>query len=108
MTIRAGQLRRRVTIQQPTRTNTDGRISKTWANVATVWAQFTDTRGREFMAARQVNSQLTHIIRIRYRSDVKPTWRVLHGSTILNIVSATDPNQRRVETILECIEEVTV
>lgn len=105
--IAAGKMRRRVTIQKPTETNTDGRVAKTWSDVNTVWAEFVDTRAKEFLNAKQVNAKLTHLLRIRWRDDVIPKWRLTHGSSTLNILGVVNPGQRREELLLECEELVT-
>jgi len=106
--MQAGKLRHRVTIQQKSVTqNSYGEEIVTWAELATVWASVEDLSGREFYEARQVPAaEVTTRVRIRYRSDVEPTMRIVHGGRTLEIVFVLDPEGRRRETVLMCRELV--
>lgn len=75
--MRAGPLDRRIVIKAPvTTSDAMGGPVVTYTTLATVWAEKKDTGGREFMAAQQVNAEVTTQFRIRYRSDVTPEHRV--------------------------------
>jgi len=106
--MRAGTLRHRIQIQQKTVTqNTYGEEIVAWAELTTVWGSVEDLSGREFYEARQVPAaEVTTRVCIRYRSDVEPTMRVIHGGRTLEIVSVLDPEGRKRETILMCRELV--
>ncbi len=81
--MRVGTLDQRVALQQPiTLRDGYGHPSTTWQTVATVWANVQTLRGREYFAAAAVQKELTVKIKIRHRTDITNTWRVLHkGST---------------------------
>ena len=77
-TINPGALNQRLTLQQPAASlNGLGETAGSWTDVATVWGQAQPLRGREFLAAAQLQSTLDVRFRIRYRADVRATWRVL-------------------------------
>jgi len=53
-----------------------GGIVSSWTHVAYVWAQLLPTNGREFVAAQSRVAEAAGVMRIRYRSDIRETWRV--------------------------------
>lgn len=106
MPIDAGKLDKRITLQSSSKTKSaTGKITITWSDMGAVWCQFVDSRGREFMAARQVNSKITHVLKVRYRSDVTSEWRAKFGSAILNFNAVVNPGQQNVELLIEAIQE---
>ena len=54
-----------------------GEQIETFATVDTVWAQKVELSGQEVLAAQQVSAEVTTIFRIRWRSDVTATCRLL-------------------------------
>lgn len=73
-----GELDQRVTLQSRSVVkDAYGQDTITWTTVAIVWAQVQALRGREFFAAAQVQQEQTVKVRIRYRSDVLTTWRLV-------------------------------
>lgn len=106
----AGELRDQVTFQALTQSaDTFGAAgSESWANIATtpiVWAALETLSGREFFAAQRVAAEVTHRIRIRYRSDITPKHRVKSGSGIFDILAVFEVD-RRIETHLLVKERV--
>ena len=100
--IPAGKLRHRVTLQSkgtPTRDAMGGEVI-TWTDVATVWAEVAALSGRALIAAQQAQSEITTRITIRYRADIRPDWRVLHGSTIYTI-HALIPDTQNADMIIQ-------
>jgi len=78
----AGELRHMIKIEKPTYgRGTSGGKTVTWTKVAEVWAAIEPIRGREYIEAQKVASEITTRIRIRHRSDLKPNMRVEHLST---------------------------
>ena len=57
---------------------------------ASVWAQKVDVRGREYLAAKQVNADLTTTFRIRHRTDVVTTDRIVYNGTQYSIQSIAE------------------
>jgi SPP1 family predicted phage head-tail adaptor len=105
--MKAGDLRHRVTLQQPVAgSNTIGEIVNTWADVATVWAAVEPATGSWYYAGQQAESKVDGRVRIRYRSDVLPTWRIKFGDRYLTIVSILNPNERNKETVIMYTEQL--
>lgn len=76
--LNAGELDQRITVQTPASTvDALGQRTETWTDVATLWAQAQPLRGREFFAAGQVQSEAAVRFRIRYRTGIDGTMRVL-------------------------------
>lgn len=101
--MRAGQLRERITIQQPGETQDEaGQPIEGWTDVCTVRAAKRDLNGREFIAAQGVQNAVAAKFEIRYRADVLANMRVVHGSDIYNILAPLDPAGRRQQLFLMC------
>lgn len=105
--MRAGELRHRVTIQEASETVTSaGERSKTWNDVATVWAAIEPLTGRERWQAQQVMATATHRVRMRYRGDVDVENRLVYGSRVLDILQVINPDERGRELVIICAEAV--
>jgi SPP1 family predicted phage head-tail adaptor len=75
-----GELSCRITLQKPLKTEDEGggkRVS--WQDVVDVWASVEPISSREYLFAQQNAVEVTHRIKIRYRDDVKNTWRIRCG-----------------------------
>lgn len=106
--MRAGQLRHRLTLQQPNPTlDSRHEPSDTWADVATVWADVRAPSGRELEIAKQLHGLITQVVTIRYRDGITADKRFRWGARTLNIVAARDEDSRRRMLIIECTEEPT-
>ncbi|HUW31463.1 MAG TPA: phage head closure protein [Planctomycetota bacterium] len=109
MPLQAGKLNHRVAIQSSTSTQgATGEPTKAWATDATVWASVEPIAGREYFAAQQVAADVTHRVRMRYRSDVTitPLKRLLIGARIIEIVSALNIADGKAEWEILCRETV--
>lgn len=85
-TIKAGDLKHPVTLQKPTRsTDAKGKPITTYTDVITVYADKSDVSGREFYAAQAYHAEDTVTFTIRWRDELKDTWRVKHGGVIYEI-----------------------
>ncbi len=106
--MRAGRLRHRVTIQEPTEGSADsyGETEASWADVATVPAEVQTLSGREAYQANQVHPEATVQVTMRYRSDVLTLWRLSHDSRTLSIDSLL-PDVRKRELVCLCHEELS-
>ncbi|APC45957.1 hypothetical protein QHH_45 [Halomonas phage QHHSV-1] len=96
--MRAGQLRHRVTIQQPGQTQdpNTGEMITGWQDVATVWASVEPLSAREFIAAQAGQSEISARIKIRYREGIDATMRVQHRGRNYNIEGVLpDPESGR-------------
>lgn len=107
--MQAGKLRERVTIQREVVTRDSfGAEVNPWTNVATVWASVRPgASGERFIAAAdQLQATITHAVRIRYREGMSPKQRLLWEGKLLGIQSAVDPDGRKRELVLLCLEIV--
>ena len=86
------RLRHRVTIQEPVETqNSYGEPEIRWQNVSTgVWAAIEPLRGREYFAAKQINAEVEARISVRWRPDINPKMKVVHGPLCVCKCTATD------------------
>lgn len=102
MALEAGDLDRRITIQQATSVaDAFGEPIETWSDLATVWAEVVPLGGREFFEARQVNAEQTARFRIRYRADITREMRVLYDGKTYGIEAAEeDRRYARLEALL--------
>ena len=86
-----GSLDRRITIQQATEAqDSKGQPIKTWAALATVWAEVIPVGGSEIFQARQVGAETVAKFRIRYRSDIERKMRVVYDSDNYDITDASE------------------
>lgn len=105
--MRAGDLRHRGTIQEYKKTRVEGGGFETqWVDIAAVWFSLEPLSGEEQVIAQQLQATVTHRIRIRYRTGVKPYHRMKMGTRIFNFTSVVDPDERRRELEIMATEEV--
>ena len=87
--MRIGPLRHRVTLQSQSVTQSaTGAITKTWSDVATVWAQINPQSGKQFFEQVTNHEEVYSRIIIRYGTNVNSidnTWRVKYGTRIFEI-----------------------
>lgn len=90
-----GSLNRRITIQYSTRAaDSLGGFTLTWADVATVWAALWPVSANETVQSNQQVMTISHRIRIRYRSILRPSWRIKYGNRYFAIISIINPGER--------------
>jgi len=98
-----GRLNRRVTLQSQTVSrDAVGQAKSVWTDAATVWAAVLPLRGKEYFESAKVNSEITVRIIIRYRADVKPSWRAIAGGDSYDIVEIINPAAGNIELQLLC------
>ena len=87
MILPIGKLDRQITIEQVTQGEGPyGEPTETWAPFAAgIWAN-AYASGREFVAARQVNAEITIMFQIRWRTGISTTMRILYEGTYFDIV----------------------
>ena len=108
--MQAGRLRHRVTIQQPTETRDEfGEVKSSWADVDTnVPVGIRGLRTREFLEGGGTESDVTHEIRLRYRSDLTPKMRLVAtggcaNGEVYELLGVMDPNGRRRELVCQAV-----
>lgn len=102
--MRIGTLNRQVKLQRLVEAQDPdtGAVTKTWQDVATVWANVRYLNGVETLKAAAPTSIAKASIRIRFREDVEPTWRVTYGATIFSILAVLPDAQGREYVDLAC------
>lgn len=94
--IRAGKLDRKLTIERRTETvDAYGKVSETWATVATVRAECVQTSLEEHMREHGASPEGTVIYRIRYLTGLTLFDRLKEGASILDIKELVEIGRRR-------------
>ena len=102
-----GQMRETVTIERRSMQQSDSGMPKLeWLLVATRRAAVAAAAGSEQWAAQQQAPRVPMVFRLRYLSGVLPSMRLLWDSRLFDIVSAVDPDGRRVELVINTLEQV--
>lgn len=98
MGYQAGLLRHRVTVQRKVETQDPetGALTFEWVDYApNIAAMIKDLSAKEFLAAQQINSQVSSRIVIRTLPGLTASMRIVHGSVVYNIVGIlADPDSR--------------
>lgn len=105
--MRSGKLNRRVTIQQPAPgRDAGGQPSTAWANVdggdGRAWADILYLNGRQYATSNAEASAATVSIRVRYRTDLNATMRIVYGATIFDILAVLPDEEGRDHVDLAC------
>ena len=96
--MRAGDLRQRLELQAPYVSANDMlEGTQAFSTQATVWGAVEPLSGNLLFSAQQANSEVQGRVRIRYRSDIQPTWRIKFGNRYLRILSIINVNERNQE-----------
>ena len=106
--MRGGSLRHRITIQSAVVSTGDGMGgggTTRWDDTMTVWASVVPLRGDELLMAGQTQSEISHKIETRYRSDITAVNRIKFGSSrYFDIQVPINVDERNRELILMCKE----
>jgi SPP1 family predicted phage head-tail adaptor len=95
------QLRRRITS-----TEDEGGHGASYLPISTVWARVRGLATRQELAADARASTATHVVTMRFRTDLKPGDRVVHRGTTLTITGTSDLNGRRRWLACQCTSEM--
>ena len=91
--MRIGDLKHRIILQYKTRVSDGmGSFTETWNDGDTIYAAIWPTSAKELVAADSVSMVVSHRIRIRYRKDIRASWRIKYKNAFYNIVSIVNPN----------------
>lgn len=90
-----GSLNRRLALEEPLETpDGAGGVTRTYATIATLWAQVTPVSSRGDFEADRSGGAVTHRIRIRTSPDITTRHRFRDGAIVYRIVSLRDPDGR--------------
>ena len=112
--MRAGNLRRRITIQTKSiDRNSVGEQTVAWVNDAKIWAEMWPLRGAEYFNAQQIQSGVTYKFRCRHRTlsdggNINSNCRILYDTTsrVFNIASVINVAERNKTLEFLCTEEI--
>lgn len=77
-----------------------------WTDEVPLWASIKPVSGREFYAAEQSQSEITHKIDCRYRTGLTTDMRIRFGSRRFEIISIIDWEERHESLLILCRELV--
>ena len=107
----SGELRHKARLEDADDSqDVQGTTKLAWSPRSTVWVSVTPISGKERLAAAAVASELTHRVRMRYRSDVTSRMRLVlvnRGNRVLKIVSVVNEGERDRYLELLCREVVS-
>lgn len=105
--MRAGDLNKYIALQYPTEVPDGmGGFMATWATAATVWAAIEPTSAFENVRSMQPSMTITHTITIRYRSVIRPNWRIKFGDRCFKMISIINPSTANGQLDITCQEVV--
>lgn len=103
--IPAGQLDKRVRLQQPgTAVDAANGPLNQWTDVVTRWAKVEPISGREYYLAQERHAEVSTRITLRYCPQARERMRVLYAGRWYDIVSVIHPLERHDDTLLMCNE----
>jgi head-tail adaptor len=109
VSIRAGELRHRIRIEQRSAAqDAAGEPELAWALVAERWASLERTPGSEVWASAQRNGRVPVVFRLRHLAGVVPAMRVVHAGRVFDIRSVVSPRGVADELLLVTDEIVEV
>jgi SPP1 family predicted phage head-tail adaptor len=90
-----GALNRRLVLEEPVETaDGAGGVTRSYAEVATLWASVTPLAARAGVEADALAAAVTHRIVIRAGPDITTRQRLRLGARIFRIVAFRDPDER--------------
>ena len=99
--MRAGQLRQRIEIQEPTAAKSvSGAETITYVTRYTRYAEVKGLRGREALTAIENEANVDYKINLRYDpalANVTPKWRVALGAINIDLVSWVNVDERNIK-----------
>jgi SPP1 family predicted phage head-tail adaptor len=103
---RPGEMRHQVSLQYKTRVpDSMGGWVDSYVTAATVWAKLTTLKSDEAIQAMSTTGTAIHNITIRYRTDVRASWRIKYGSRYFAIIGPPiDVNFKHEFLELKCKE----
>jgi SPP1 family predicted phage head-tail adaptor len=111
--MKAGALRHLVSVQQRSATiDSVGDVSDSWTTLFSDHAEIRPLSGRELLAAQAIQSEITHQITVRYRTEyanpvsVTPL-RVLFGARVFDITAVMNLDERNREVRMMAREGVS-
>ena len=104
--MKIAEMRHRIKIQQEVSTPDDmGGYSKTWETFKDVAAAIWPISSKEIRENMRLGSDVTHNVRIRYTTGVKPEMRVIFKNRVFEINLPINFNEQNVWLDMVCHEQ---
>ena len=98
----AGKMDRRIKFQAFASYDDGDPYDGQWSTEVEVWAEQMERSHVARFVSDQTLTEATRAYRIRYRTDIDPTWRVQDGDELWSIDGTPEGAGRRTETIVVC------
>ena len=106
-TINIGRLNKRITILKKVDSiNALNQKSKTYEEVATVWASVAPVRGTERYELQKLHEEVTYRIYMRYLPGIRADMYVRCGEMLFEIQSVIDVDLERKMLEIDCVEQI--
>lgn len=104
--MRAGKLNKKITLLKPIAEDDGmgGRGVTEWQPAAEVWAEFMRPRTSAVGVDGGVASVQTQEVKIRWRPDVIPGWRLKYGAELREIEHVFSTNRRETFLVTRLVE----
>ena len=103
--MRAGDLRNYVAFKTASEAEDGlGGITQTWATTFSDWVAIWPLSANENVENLRVGADITHRVRMRYRSGVLHKMRVVWGTRTLEVKSVINKDERNHTLDLICVE----
>ncbi len=103
----SAELRRRGQLQSVSRApDANGNRTDAWTTYATVWFGLPAATGREQQRNQTIVEAASFNIKIRYRTDVERSHKLVYGSRTFLINDVDDFNEEHTHLLLTCTEVV--
>lgn len=99
-----GAMVQRITLLKDNTRRTDEGEFLTATDFVDTWASIKSLTGTELYKTQQIVAEVTHKVIIPYQDNVISGMRVQFGSRIFQIEAVMDPDERKVDLQLLCIE----
>jgi len=105
--MRAGKLRHPIEIQYDNGSqNSFGQQIPDWTKLVDWHASIEPLQGNELWRAQQVNAEVSHRVRMRYRASITPRNRIVFDSRNFDILAVLNHDEKNRELELLCKEVV--
>ncbi len=102
----ASRFTRRIRLERPVLSQDSiGDTLTTWVLESEVWADIQPRNGVEEYSHKALRQSITHDVTIRYRDDVKPSWRIIYGARTLHIHAVLNVKEANEILILKAEEK---
>lgn len=102
-----GKLKHRITFQELSNSKNEyGEPIEEWLDIKTVWAEIKPVSGSQFFAAKQINTEISHNVYIRYRKGLSPSMRIKFKERIFEILYIMNVNENNTLMQIYCKELV--